>query len=213
MPARLITVPLVTLATAALVAACGGDDTSATRAPAPGGGTSSATAGPAAEQAVFGDADITFARDMVVHHEQAVEIAELAATRTDDVQVTGIAAGVASSRRPEIDQLTGLLRAWGVDPTPNPSKGGTGDMGGVDHRGHDDTTFDDADLDALGMLSGRDFDRQWLGTMISQHRDAIGVAEVQRTEGRNSDARALAERVVVAHQAGIDDMEALLPPY
>lgn len=208
MHTRHIPAALVTLAAAgAVLAGCGGSDTTTTDTPVSGAAVAPSSTSAAAPEA-FGDADVAFVQGMIPHHEQAVEMAELAPGRTDNEQVLTLASDVATAQRPEIDQLTGFLRTWGVDPSAAPPA--DGDMGGMDHGGTGGM-MTDADLATLGTLSGAEFDRQWLSMMIAHHEGAIEMAETERTDGENPDARALAEQIVSSQRDEIGRMAALLP--
>jgi uncharacterized protein (DUF305 family) len=57
--------------------------------------------------ATFNTADVTFAQDMVPHHEQAVEMAELVPDRSTNPQVIDLAQRIQAAQGPEIDTLDG----------------------------------------------------------------------------------------------------------
>ena len=72
------------------------------------------------------DQDVTFAREMVPHHQQAVELADLAATRASDPKVKALAARIKGAQDPEIRTMQGWLSDWDAAAS---------DMGGMDHGG------------------------------------------------------------------------------
>lgn len=73
-----LTMALTGLATTLVLTACGsGDSTTAPSAGVDGSSPSTSSAASATPD----DADVTFAQSMIVHHQQALEMAELAATR------------------------------------------------------------------------------------------------------------------------------------
>jgi len=90
------------------------------------------------------DADVTFAQQMVPHHEQAVEMAAPTPRHTANAQVIALADGIRKAQQPEIDQLTAWLKEWGA-----PS------MSGMDHGSMVDT----GDLESLRDAA---YDRKWL---------------------------------------------------
>lgn len=65
--------------------------------------------------------DVTFARDMVPHHRQAVQMATMATMATmakshaGSTEVKQLAADIEAAQGPEIKTMTGWLEAWGQD--------------------------------------------------------------------------------------------------
>jgi hypothetical protein len=83
------------LSTAVLAAGCGSSDDKGSGGHDMGNmdGGSTATAG-SSTQGSFNDADVMFAQMMIPHHQQAVEMASLAETRTTDPEVKQLAAQI-----------------------------------------------------------------------------------------------------------------------
>src|SRR5689334_14179953 len=134
--------------TALLVAGCAGQSTPAPTTPAPG----NVTAAPSSEHNA---ADVTFAQDMIPHHQQAVAMAALAADHAGNDQVKQLAARIRDAQDPEITQMQGLLSTWGA-----PASGGMGTMPGMsddhgaDHSGGMPGMVADDDLGRLGHATG-----------------------------------------------------------
>lgn len=151
----------------------------------------------------FNDADVKFAQEMIPHHEQAVEMAELAADRAESTEVKQLAADIEAAQGPEIETMTGWLDAWGEDV---PS-------GSMDHgdMGHGDTgMMTEDDMTMLEDADGAEFDRMFLEMMIEHHEGAIDMARTEQANGGNPDAIALAEQVETDQEAEIDKMKQLL---
>ena len=74
----------------------------------------------------FNDADVSFAQQMIPHHEQAIEMAQLAQGRASSAGVLELAENIEAAQGPEIDTLKGWLESWGEDVP-------SGDMAGMDH--------------------------------------------------------------------------------
>lgn len=141
---------------------------------------------------------------MIVHHQGAIEMAELAIANaaTDDVRALG--ERIAAAQRPEIDLMSGWLKAWGE---AQPSEA---DMGGMGHDGMDMEGMDQPEVvDELAGLSGTAFDKRFLELMVEHHRGAIEMAETARDEGLNADAVQLAGTIIDDQTAEITEMENL----
>jgi uncharacterized protein (DUF305 family) len=209
--------------TAAFVlAACGSSSGEHSSMPEMGPATSGPVA--SASTATFNDADVMFTQMMIPHHQQAVEMANLAETRASDPQVKQLAEQIKAAQAPEIATMTNWLTAWGK-PTAAPSgmpgmttsampgmPGMTASaMPGMDHsHGGMPGMMSDADMAKLKAASGKDFDRQFCTMMIAHHQGAIEMAKQEQATGANPDAKALAGRIITAQQAEITTMNAIL---
>lgn len=81
---RRVLLPFTAVAVSALAAGCGGDDIGGMDHGSGSGTQSTAARGSSSE--TFNDADVTFAQNMIAHCQQAVERADLAATRAANAQ-------------------------------------------------------------------------------------------------------------------------------
>jgi uncharacterized protein (DUF305 family) len=182
------------------VAACGGDDDTTPQTDAAAG----ATTPPADSTAEANDADVVFAQSMIPHHQQAVEMAEIALDPTVGAsqQVVDLATRVQQAQDPEIERMTSWLTMW--DEPMQMDESGGHDMPSMDG------TMSAEDMDALGMARGAEFDRMWMERMIAHHQGAISMAQTVQAEGSNPDVMALAAQIINAQQAEIDEMNTLL---
>ncbi len=155
--------------------------------------------------AQLNDADVTFAQGMLPHHQQAVEMAQLATDRAADPRVQDLATRIEAAQAPEIETLSGWLEAWGAEAS---SSGGTA-HGGMDH-GDTGGMMSDEDMAALADTSGTEFDRAFLEMMLEHHRGATAMAEAAVADGQNPDALAMAEDIRDTQNAEIAEMEQLL---
>ncbi|GAA2731444.1 hypothetical protein GCM10009867_05070 [Pedococcus aerophilus] len=158
-------------------------------------------------KADFNDADVKFTQSMIPHHEQAVVMAKMAATHAQSAQVKDLAAKIEAAQRPEIDTMSGWLKAWGQE---QPSRGGMG-MSGMDH-GSDGMAgmMSDDDMRSLDSAKGTSFDQMFLTMMISHHEGAIEMAKTQQADGKNADAVALAKKIEADQTAELAQMKDML---
>lgn len=202
----------VTASTAALalfVAGCSGDDDDSM--PGMDHGTSSTAAASStasasnAPSAAFNDADVTFLQQMYPHHAQAVEMAKLVPSRSQNEQLRTLAAAVEQAQAPEMQQISTLLQSFGK---PAPTAGAGHDMSG--HGGAMPGMMSAEQMTALQAATGAEFDRQWLTMMIDHHAGAVAMAETELAGGSNPDAQALARAVIANQQQEISTMRGML---
>lgn len=181
-------------AAALAVAGCAGGTEHGT----PGGHNGAAAPSVSAGSA-HNAADVTFARAMIPHHEQAVRMSELAATRASDQQVSQLATQIKSAQGPEIELMQGWLKAWG-QPTamPGHDMGAMGDMPGM---------MTPEQMTALEGLSGAAFDRQYVDMMIAHHQGAITMAKTEQADGADPAAKELAGKIVADQTAEIATLQ------
>ncbi|WP_406502822.1 DUF305 domain-containing protein [Streptomyces sp. NBC_01602] len=165
-----------------------------------GSGNSSATA--EAESTDFNDADVTFAQTMIPHHEQALEMAELADGRASDAEVKDIAAKIEKAQDPEIKTMKGWLKSWNK-PTAIES------MPGMDH-GSGDGMMSDADMEHLKGMKGAEFDKMFAEMMIEHHNGAISMAQDEQKSGKHADAVKMAGDIVEGQSAEVEQLQSLV---
>jgi uncharacterized protein (DUF305 family) len=196
---RRLAVASATLALVGTLAACGSDDSPAAD-PAPAveatGGSTSAV--------VLNEADVEFAQGMIAHHEQAIEMAEIALDPNIGAspEVVDLATRIQAAQDPEVELMTRWLEAAGEPVTMDLSDGH--DMSSMEGMMSADQ------MDALAAATGAEFDRMWLEMMIAHHEGAISQSETVKASGSNADVSALADEIIVAQQAEIAEMRALL---
>ncbi|MFD7446696.1 DUF305 domain-containing protein [Streptomyces sp. NPDC059909] len=185
---------------ALLLTACG-DGGADSSAPSPDV-TASASAG------AFNDADVAFAQGMIPHHEQALEMARLAGGRASDQAIKTLAEQVEKAQDPEIRTMRSWLTAWGKPQSPGMDHGtghgaghGDGQMPGM---------MSDKDMDALMAAKGTDFDRKFAQMMIDHHNGAIDMARDEQANGRNADAKKLADAVDTGQSAEVERLQSIL---
>jgi uncharacterized protein (DUF305 family) len=220
-----------------VLAACSGGSPSgaATSGTTSGTTTARSTGSPASisasasATATFNDADVAFAQMMIVHHQGAIQMADLAPSRAQNQDVLALAARIKAAQAPEIDQMTSWLTAWGAAPSMMSGSATSGmggmDMGGMDMGGMDmGGTTSAAESSAMSMpgmmsgdqmqqlesASGAAFDKMFLELMIVHHQGAVEMAETEIADGSNPEAVALAQKIKSDQTAEIAEIQALL---
>ncbi len=203
MTIKMTALTAATVAATVLLAGCASSSTSSAETP------DSQSAASGAVVATGSDADITFAQLMIPHHEQAVQMADMALQQATSPEVTDLATQIKAAQDPEIQQMRGWLQQWGAPEQMDGVDGmdhGDMDMGGQTAGG----MMSDEDMGALMDASGADFDRMWLTMMIAHHEGAIEMAEQVKAQSTNPDVTALADAIVAGQTTEIDTMQQLL---
>ena len=117
---------------------------------------------------VYSDEDVEFVTDMVPHHAQALEMAQLAPERASDPRVTAMADRIAAGQGPEIEVMQAWLESHGL-----PLAETDGDHG--DHAMQGMVTGEQ--MTQLLASEGQQFDRLFLTRMIAHHEGALDMAE------------------------------------
>jgi uncharacterized protein (DUF305 family) len=163
-----------------------------------------AIAAPGARAASKANAvDRAFVREMIPHHEMAVEMAQMAEMQGEHAEIKTTAAAIVKDQTAEIRSLKRIARRLGVRPA-KPS----------DHE----QMMRDAEalglsMDDMGMSMDMDeldgakpFDRAFIDMMITHHRGAIRMARAERRTGKDAHLRKIARAIIAAQAAEIRQM-------
>ncbi|MFI9201605.1 DUF305 domain-containing protein [Streptomyces sp. NPDC053048] len=207
LPRRAVTTAATVAAAALILTACGDNGGN-------GGGTStsthatSATPGASATPSVpagpHNQADVTFAQGMIPHHRQAVVMAEMAESHASSSDVKALAEKIKKAQAPEIETMTGWLKAWGEQVPAG--------MGGMDHGGPSGMPgmMGDHEMGQLKGASGSAFDKMFLTMMITHHEGAIEMANTEKRQGAYGPAKEMADTIVTSQTAEIAQMRKML---
>lgn len=175
-----------------------------------GCGGAARTAGPADASASgvaravrnYTEADVRFMQHMIVHHAQALEMADLVRERTQREEIRRLAERITVSQRDEIAMMERWLRERGKAVTSDHLHHAT--MPGM---------LSQEELDRLAAARGAEFDRLFLEFMIRHHEGAlVMVRELFATPGAGeaSEVYQLASEVDADQRMEIARMRTLL---
>lgn len=122
-----------------------------------------------------------FARDMSIHHRQAVLMAGLARDRSTDPEVALIAYDIETVQLAQVGQMQGWLSLWGLSQsTGEPMSWMAGHQHGMDMSGSGSGLMPGMasaeELDELRAADGEDFDVLFLQLIIRHHQGGTGMA-------------------------------------
>ena len=171
-----------------------------------------------------------FARDMSVHHAQAVAMAEAIRDRTTDPDLKLLATNIALGQQAQIGRMSGWLDEWGLNQTStntpmawirsdNLLNGASNTMPGMDmSNGTMSLTADGLmpgmatrpQVTALGTLPIDRAEISFLQLMIAHHRAGVDMADAILARTDRVDVVRLAVSIVNGQQAEITLMTGML---
>nr|WP_255951025.1 DUF305 domain-containing protein [Streptomyces sp. ODS25] len=182
-----------------------------------GGGAASATAGAGSGSGTStpgaASADAGFARDMAVHHQQAVEMSFIVRDRTGNADVRRLAYDIAQTQANQRGMLLGWLDLWGL-PKVSTDPPMTWMGMGQSTPGRDGALMPgmatNAELDRLRTANGKQAEILYLQLMTAHHRGGIHMAQACAASCTVSVEKRLAQGMVTGQQSEIDTMAGML---
>ncbi|MEU3182984.1 DUF305 domain-containing protein [Streptomyces sp. NPDC006923] len=187
--------------------------------------------GPAAPRTPAADSvEAGFARDMAVHHQQAVEMSFIVRDSTDDEDVRRLAYDIANTQANQRGMLLGWLDMWGLpkvqadqepmawmrmpmDMDMGPDDAGM-DHGQAGHRPHDGSLMPGmatkTELEQLRRARGKQAEILYLQLMTDHHKGGVSMAQGCARMCAVGTERKLAEGMVAAQQSELGLMADLL---
>ncbi|MFE4969694.1 DUF305 domain-containing protein [Streptomyces sp. NPDC056660] len=158
-------------------------------------------------------ADAGFARDMAVHHQQAVEMSYIVRDRTKDTDVRRLAYDIAQTQANQRGMLLGWLDLWGlpkVSADPPMTWMGMGDMASGKDGALMPGMATNTELKKLGTLNGKQAEIFYLQLMTDHHKGGIHMAEGCVAKCTVTVEKNLAQGMVDAQQSELTTMAQML---
>lgn len=178
----------------------GAGPTTAFVTPTPPGGSSTRggaetdadTASPDAEAT---PADMAFIQAMVAHHEQAVELADLAPGRTADEELADLASRMRATQAAEAETMRSWLERRRARGVPGDDHDHAAAMRGEISR---------STLDRAGELDGAAFDALFIEAMVAHHLGAVEMAEARLAESGDPAVARWARAIATSQSLEVD---------
>jgi uncharacterized protein (DUF305 family) len=155
------------------------------------------------------ETDRAFVREMVPHHQMAVEMAEMARMDADHKKIRLLAKRVIRAQDAEISRMRAIAKTLGVTPEAMPEDGQMSEqmMKDLDTLG---VSMDDSGMmmDMHELHGAKPFDRKFIDMMIPHHQGAIRMARAEVAKGINKSLRRLARAVIKDQAKEIRQMNA-----
>lgn len=203
---RLLAGILVPLAIGGTLASCGDDNDGAGGSATTGGGAAQTTPKPTASAAAV---DKAFVRQMVPHHEMAVDMAEMAQKSGEHDEIKQLADEVISAQNEEITELKAIAKDLGVTPDEPMGDGASMNHGGMTA----DAKTLGLSMEQMGMSmdmtsleSADPFDKAFIDQMTVHHQGAVAMAKAELAGGENAELKKIARAIVSAQEKEIAEL-------
>jgi uncharacterized protein (DUF305 family) len=154
-----------------------------------------------------GSAEAGFARDMMTHHAQAVQMAEIVCDKTESEEIRTLATDIVLTQQAQIGMMQGWLDVWGLPATSTEPA-----MAWMGHpmEGRMPGMASPEEVNRLGELPPQEADELFLRLMIVHHRAAIPMAEAVLEESDLPAVEELARAIASSQRAEIGTMQEML---
>jgi len=140
--------------------------------------------------------EIMFAQGMIPHHQQAIDMSNMALKNGASAEIKKLAKGITSAQQKEMSQLKYWLTA-------------TNSSMAMDHDMGMNGMLSKSDLAGLKKLKGSKFNTAFLKAMIAHHEGALQMADL--LDGtKNMEAKMIAADITKGQSAEITLMKKLL---
>ncbi len=165
-----------------------------------------------------------FARDMIDHHAQGVNMASIIEGRTQDADVRQVATDIVLTQTNQMGQMQGWLNLWGLDigrsgqpmqwmqghAAEHQLSGLTSADTRVDANGLMPGMATQAQINQLSSLPTKQADILFLQLMIKHHEGGISMAKAVIDLTDQKVVAALAENIIESQQREITLMQSML---
>jgi len=156
-------------------------------------------------------AEAGFARDMALHHAQAVEMAMIAYQRSTDPDVQLMAYDIATSQQAEIGIMKRWLEEWNLSRTGSEPRMAWMPGGAESLRdGLMPGMATNEEIDRLRNATGRDVDVLFAQLMLRHHLGGIHMIDAVVKQSDRPEVVGLAERMKATQQEEIHVLRAML---
>jgi uncharacterized protein (DUF305 family) len=145
------------------------------------------------------DYDRMFIANMIEHHRGAVDMAKLAQTNAKHQELKDMADDIISTQSKEIADMESWQKQWdypissGEMMMDHSAMGMMADMGQM--------------TESLKGLSGDEFDKAFISSMIEHHQSAINMAAPGATNAEHQEVKDLTVAIVTAQTSEIQQMK------
>jgi len=166
------------------------------------------TQAPAPQNSMMTRPDQHFIEMMIPHHQDAVEMANLALTRAKHAEVKKLAAAIKRDQTREIQQMRGWYKTWYGKDVPQVATG-AGMMGnGQGMMGQGMMTRNGMmHTDLVALKNASDFDKEFIRQMIPHHQMAVHMAQMVLNQKTRPQIHTLTQSIIKSQTTEINQMQ------
>jgi uncharacterized protein (DUF305 family) len=138
--------------------------------------------------------DLMFLQMMIPHHEQAVEMSDLALSKSKNAEILKLAQQIRDAQSAEIISMKSWLPSSYVGPPVHEMNHGMGGM------------MSDTEMSALKAATGSSFDALFIQGMITHHEGALHMVMMIQ-DSNDKKLRALHDNIITTQTAEIEWMK------
>ncbi|EFH88423.1 DUF305 domain-containing protein [Ktedonobacter racemifer] len=141
------------------------------------------------------DFEIKFMQEMIVHHQSAIDMAQLVPSHTKRPELNTLSANIIKAQTSEIGEMKQWLKQWYNEQplTDTMSVPGMMDMMGS--------------MDMLKNAKDTDFDKQFATMMIQHHQQAINMAKLLPEKTQRPELVTLGQNIVSTQSQEVQQMQ------
>ncbi|MEH2308081.1 DUF305 domain-containing protein [Nostoc sp.] len=169
------------------------------------------------QRGMMAQMDQHFIEIMVVHHTQAIEMADIALIRAKHSEIKKLAAAIKQDQNLEIQQMKSWYKAWYGKEVPATAITNQGMMSmhqGMSQQMNPDMMKMPMNCNMMGMKvdlaalkNALDFDKEFIRQMIPHHRMAVMMSQMATKKTTKPEIRNLAQFMIKTQTAEINQME------
>ncbi len=144
--------------------------------------------------------DKQFVANMIVHHESAMNMAEMALASAKHQEIKDLATNINASQGKEVGDMRTWQTQWGYPASSGHS------MTDMENAGGSMEGMADMNAALVGLSSDA-FDKKFLELMIEHHQGAIDMAKPAATNASHQEVKGLAQTIIDAQTKEINQMK------
>lgn len=140
--------------------------------------------------------DLQFIDTMIAHHQSAIDMANLAATNTNNAELKKFAVQISADQTREINQMKDWREKWyaGKPSALNMEMPGMADSMKMD-------------MSKLNTAKDKNFDLAFIEMMIPHHEGAVTMSREAQQKAEHSEIKTLANEIIKAQESEIKLMQ------
>jgi uncharacterized protein (DUF305 family) len=144
--------------------------------------------------------ELQFLDTMIVHHQGAIDMAQLVNTRSQRPEMKKLAQAIIDEQRREITQMRAWREKWFSEAKPAINMDFPGMRAGMAGM----------DMVKLDSLKSNEFDLEFLRQMIPHHEGAVEMSKALRSSDSYAELKEFSESIIKAQTAEIEQMKVWL---